>query len=293
MGYASALRRRLLELNGVRARGMAHGRTWGFEPAIVYAGDAKGHGNFYAESYKAIVGEPDWAKRLEKVHTQGRRMKATREHEWRELDTAVSSDALLMNIFCDPKTMRREGVLRMLGLEGEVRPMFGWKPRVPLKSGKSDCMEADMLLGELMVEAKLTEHGFQTARVALLERYADFEEVFDVEMLPRVKRKLVEAVDDFAVKQPEEKMAHYQLVRGILAAHATGKSYVVICDGRRPDLLDAWFTVVRAVRVWELRTRIKVLTWQELAGELGGGMRGFLRDKYGIVEGVGGGATGR
>ena len=292
MSYAAGLRRELLGLNGVRARGMAHGRTWGSAPAIVYAGDGRGHGNFYEASYRAIVADEGWAKRLEKVHTQGRRMRAVREHEWKELDTAVSSDALLMNVFCDPKTMRREQVQRMLGLEGEVRPVFGWKPRVPLKSGRFDAMEADMLLGELMVEAKLTESGFQSARLGLVERYVDLEEVFDLDELPRVKERVVELEDEFVVKKPMVKIAHYQLVRGILAAHATGKSYAVICDVRRPDLLEAWFGVVRAVQSWELRTRVKVLTWQELAAALGGGMQAFLRDKYGIAAGVGGGVTG-
>ena len=56
----------------------------------------------------------------------------------------------------------------------------------------------------------------------------------------------------------------YQLIRNVLAAHALGLSFCVILDARRPDLMEAWYSVMRYVRIATLRTRCQVLTWQEL-----------------------------
>ena len=56
-----------------------------------------------------------------------------------------------------------------------------------------------------------------------------------------------------------------------------------IHDERRPDLREAWFRVLRAVRSAQMQTRLKVLTWQELAGVVPGYLQPFLKAKYGIV----------
>jgi hypothetical protein len=58
----------------------------------------------------------------------------------------------------------------------------------------------------------------------------------------------------------------------------------VIHDARRPDLQEAWFEVMAAVKPADLRARLKVLTWQELAGLLPEGLKEFLDRKYGIVQ---------
>jgi hypothetical protein len=73
-----------------------------------------------------------------------------------------------------------------------------------------------MKLGDLMVEAKLTETDFQTAPWRLIERYRDFEDVFDPIGLIR---------SDGAA--PGD-----QLIRGVLFAHTTGGSFCVFCDAR-------------------------------------------------------------
>ena len=44
-----------------------------------------------------------------------------------------------------------------------------------------------------------------------------------------------------------------------------------------------WFTVMRAVKVHELRLRAKVLTYQELARVLPPDLQPFLEEKYGII----------
>ena len=74
-----------------------------------------------------------------------------------------------------------------------------------------------MRVGDLLVEAKLTESDFQSARMELIERYRDLEEVFDVAELPVRGGRVM----------------GYQLIRGTLAAHASGSSFCVLCDARQ------------------------------------------------------------
>ncbi len=77
--------------------------------------------------------------------------------------------------------------------------------------------------------------------------------------------------------------ASYQLIRNVLAAHAQGASFCVMHDERRPDLREAWFAVMAAVKAADLRVRLRVLTWQEFAVALPSGLQRFLDLKYGIV----------
>ena len=200
---------------------------------------------------------------------------------------------------------------RMLGVQGAA-PIFGWRARVPLANGRMDRTEVDMRWGGLLVEAKLTEADFQTRTAAVVEAYRDFDAVFDREMLPRVavpvgrRRMAEEFPEDYSQegeslvdrtaetaswiaaevapdrRQVEARYAGYQLIRNVLAAYAEGASFCVIHDERRPDLREAWFQVMAAVKLAEMRVRCQVLTWQEVAGLAPAGLREFLAFKYGI-----------
>jgi hypothetical protein len=77
--------------------------------------------------------------------------------------------------------------------------------------------------------------------------------------------------------------SNYQLIRGVLAASAMGGSFCVLCDVRRPDLIERWYSVMRAVKNCVLRCRLQLLTWQELAGVMRTSLRKFLALKYGIT----------
>jgi hypothetical protein len=186
---------------------------------------------------------------------------------WRELDSSLRSDALLMNIFCYPGVRRRTEVCRMLGLEPGSLSAFGFMPRVPLFSEATERTEIDMKLGNVLFEAKLTEADFQIQRAELVEQYRDLRDVFECRRLPRANRKYVS----------------HQLIRHVLAAHALGLDFCALLDARRPDLLEDWFLIVRCIRSATLRARCKILTWQELAFCLPGALKNFLRVKYGIV----------
>jgi hypothetical protein len=200
-------------------------------------------------------------------------------------------------------------------VDGENATVFGWKARVPLKSGRFDRTEVDMRWGSLLVEAKLTEGDFQTCRAEVVERYRDFDAVFDRARLPKLelrtarRRTAVEFAEEFTQEwedaAPDDGLARafqegivarareaedadagyagYQLIRNVLGAYAEGCSFCVVHDARRPDLREAWFEVMAAVKSAELRVRLKVLTWQELAELLPDELQEFLDLKYGIA----------
>jgi len=196
-----------------------------------------------------------------------------------------------------------------LGIDGDEPPEFGWKARVPLANGRTDRTEVDMRLGSLLVEAKLTEGDFQTRAARIVEGYRDFDEVFERERLPRVEiavararrasefpendsqefesvrgdAELFSTIDPVSAAPSEPAYASYQLIRNVLAARATGASFCVLHDERRPDLREAWFEVMTAVKSAELRVRLKAMTWQELAAYLPEELQEFLDVKYGIV----------
>ncbi len=226
-----------------------------------------GHGNFLAASYARILANPAWKQRLTKSYTASRFVPRAADRKRYELECASSSDALLMNVFCYPGVVRNTRVCALLGIEAGPRPEFGYRPEIPLKNGKCDRTEMDMRLGGLLVEAKLTEGDFQRAPLRLVERYRDLEEVLECERLP--------VVDDV--------VRSYQLIRCVLAAHASGGSFMVICDGRRQDLVERWFEVMRAVADASLRTRLGLVTWQEIAALLPARVQRFIEAKYGIA----------
>jgi len=346
--YATQLRWELTLRNRAYARGRAHVESYGSAPVIVYAPEcgvpmdiggpqevictswggersssvgweAGRHGNFFDAAYAAILARPDWMRRFDKVHAQAARslpkpqLDPTRR--WRELDSSMSSDALLMNIFCTPGVAESTAVRNLLGIDASAEPVpgadpvFGWKARVPLANGRFDRPEVDMRFGSLLVEAKLTESDFQSRSAAIVESYRDFDEVFDRGRLPRAEiattrwmqasefpenasQEFESVVADPALFTPVESTfrspgeggyASYQLIRNVLAAHVSASSFCVMHDARRPDLREAWFEVMAAVKSSVLRVRLKVLTWQELSAVLPEALQKFLDRKYGIV----------
>jgi hypothetical protein len=327
-----------------RAHSLLHDLSPGASPAVVFGVDADGlHGNFHPASYARIAANPEWVRRLSKPHTASRRSRARKDWRWMELDSATSSDALLMNVLCHPNvfdsTHLAAPVAALLGVDRTAQPRFGANPGVPLaaplkpRSKRAapldafDRTEIDLILSgpttTLFVEAKLTESDFQSATPALLARYRDLETVFDLTRLPR---KLT--ADKAPVPQPSrselsdrptlrvphssrsdewdsdlpaatepdvpdsflqtatprtERIAGYQLIRNVLAAYAADAAFCVILDARRRDLIDAWYAVLSAVHSLTLATRLRVLTWQDLAATVPADLQHFLATKYSIA----------
>jgi hypothetical protein len=272
ISYAAHLRQELSARNTMYAtlRRLTHVSSYGGIPVIVYepCSDGERHGNFLDASYSAILNQPEWKRRLRKIHSQAARSLPQSERTWKELDSCMSSDALLMNVFCHPRTLKKLRLYSVLGVDiGEI-PQFGFPARVPLRGGRSDRTEVDMKFGGLLVESKLTESDFQTKSVEVVGSYRDLEEVFECKELPKLRGQYVS----------------YQLIRNVLAAHALRLAFCVLLDARRPDLIEAWYAVMRCIRISDLRTRCKVLTWQELSEVLPPAVQHFLNLKYGIVH---------
>lgn len=241
--------------------------TFGRVPSVLYAPDGEGgHGNFLRASFQRILNDPAWAARLQKSYTGAARLPRAADR-WRgELECARSSDALLMNVFCYPGVLRRMDVCACLGVEAGLRPRFGVRAELPMRKGEVDRTEVDMALGEVLLEAKLTEGGFGQAGRERLMRYLAVPEVFDLDELPVVNGRF----------------QGYQVIRGVLAAAAQQRRYLVLLDARRVDLQEICFRVLRAVRSVEARSRFLLLTWQELAGALPPVLQRFLAERYGI-----------
>ncbi len=269
--FASHLRHELCARNAeyAKVQKLAHVESYGSMPVIVYRPDEQRHGNFIDETYVAIAGNLEWHKRLGKIHAQARSSLPKCDYRWKELDSCTSSDALLMNVFCYPGVLADARVLSLLGIEGEAAATFGFRARVPLSSGLFDRTEVDLRLGNLLIEAKLTESDFQTKSSDVVRGYRDYKAIFDSKLLSRVGQKLL----------------GYQLIRNVLAAQANRCCFCVLLDQRRPDLIEQWYAVMRCVRLAELRVRCKVLTWQELSDALPAALRKFLAVKYGIAAG--------
>jgi hypothetical protein len=247
---------------------LVHEVSFGSAASVIYGKDDDGtHGNFLPASYRRICADAEWSKRLGKSYTASERIPRAADR-WRgELECASSSDALLMNLFCYPRVTWRKELCSLLGVDVGLRPEFGMRAGIAMRRDEVDRTELDMRLGELMVEAKLTEGGFGKASRERLMRYVALEDVFDVDDLPWTGN-----------------VVHgYQLIRGVLAAQAEGALFLVLCDGRRADMVEMWFRVLRAVKSYDVRGRMQLLSWQELAVAMPRTVQHFLAEKYGII----------
>jgi len=269
--YCGLLRHelRLRNLAFARQRDLAHAVSYGEQPVVIYEAvpHPRRHGNFIDASYAAILKHPSWSRRLQKVHTHARRSLPRSDRGWKELDSSMSSDALLMNIFCHPR-VSTPALAALLGIDDPISPEFGFLARVPLKNQRTDRTEVDLKIGSLLLESKLTEGDFQSQKPEIVESYRDLMAVFDAAQLPRNQRN---------------HYISYQLIRNILAAHELQCSFCVLLDERRPDLKDACYEILRCIVDTDLKTRCKLLTWQELTISLPRDLQEFLDLKYGIV----------
>lgn len=234
---------------------------------VLFKSFENGHGSFVPSSYREICANRIWQARLHKAHTQRSTFPEEHRDDSRELDSSNSSDALLMNLFCFPGFAESPNVSALLGSVPGTLPEFGVPGQVPLGAeGAVDATEIDMRLGNVIVESKLTEVDFTSRPKAVLAGYRDFDSVFQVEHLP----------------QTGDNYESYQLLRNILCATAYGYGFTLLCDGRRPDLIRAWWNTAHCVRDVELRSRLRLVLWQELAAEAPKPLGEFLRLKYGL-----------
>ena len=269
MDWSSLLRDQLRERARIWAQrpGVLAYESGGTPATVLYrqSEDGKSHGSFFDEAWAAVKGNSDWSLRLGKPHSQRDALPVEYQTSAMELDSSNSSVALLMNCFCYPgASVRFASVLGATPVD--AIPQFGYMARILLSREKRDDTEVDMLLGDTLVEAKLTEKDFTSKPEAIVSRYAALRDVFDVNLLPA-----------------DENTFHgYQLIRNVLAAAQHGKRLIVLLDYRRPDLLEHWWQVHAAISAGELRKRCGVRFWQQLAAIADPQHRNLLEQKYGI-----------
>ena len=223
----------------------------------------KNNGNFLTASYDCINNNNNnWKKRLEKPHTH------FPDSDIKEVDSSNSSDALLMNIFCHPDLNKWESIKKLFNFPDtiKIKPIFGYKPGVNKDGGKPDDTEIDMKLKNMYFEAKLTESDFTKKEKSIVESYDNFGVVFEKDYL----------------EHDSNKYLNYQLIRNILAAYQDDFNFILLCDARRPDLIREFYLTVRCVKDASLRSRCNIIFWQEVCKCVGGILKPFLIEKYGL-----------
>src|SRR6202171_1371163 len=94
VAYSAAMLRRELSARGqalAKAEALLHELSPGSNPMVMFGRDEAGrHGNFHAASFERICASPEWARRLTKVHTASRRVRARADWHWMGLDAGHS-----------------------------------------------------------------------------------------------------------------------------------------------------------------------------------------------------------
>jgi len=246
-------------LDYIKKKGIPSSEYVKYKSAIVFNTSTDGtvNPNFNKNSLRHISKNQDWKNRLTKRHTHFK-------DDTLEMASSNSSDALLMNIFCHPKFSTWKGPQSILGFANE-QPEFGCNPGIETHNSPT---EIDMILGDVIYEAKLTETDFTIKDLQTIQRvYPGMEDVFDLEYLSE-----------------GDSVKHYQLLRNIYAVSEVDgiNKFMLLVDYRRPDLLHSLVDVINAIRYDELRRKCGFITWQEIARTVGKDLRDFLQLKYGI-----------
>jgi hypothetical protein len=212
--------------------------------------------NFLPSSYQSIQQNPQWKARTLKVHSK-------LNDGTLEMQSSNSSDALLMNIFCNPGVRKWIGISKLLHIDTLSEIEFGWNPSFENEKIVHPT-EIDMKIGNRIFEAKLTEESFTEKEKEIVENYPNFHTVFNPEYL----------------ESSDKKYHHYQLIRNILTAYKYNFSFSILVDETRTDLIRALFSVVQAIREPTVRNRVSFFTWQEIADACGAELKNFLQQKY-------------
>jgi len=97
-----------------------------------------------------------------------------------------------------------------------------------------------MRWGDLLVEAKLTENDFQIREASIVETYRDLEEVFDIDLLPRVfirarrRRDAIELTEEFTQEWEAPSEAAEEVAREFHASieSRADAAWAAVDDGR-------------------------------------------------------------
>ena len=212
--------------------------------------------SFEKESYEAIRGKKDWYIRTQKKHTHF-------TDGTLEMQSCNSSDALLMNIFCNPNFKSWNSPQNLLNISIDHELEFGWNPDFENEHPQYPT-EIDLKIGNHIFEAKLTEKSFTTKSKSVVDLYSDFKDVFEESYL----------------LTPKKEIQQYQLIRNILTANKYNFFFTVIIDSSRIDLMKEVINVLKSIKDSDLRSRINIVTWQEIIDSCESKLKIFLQEKY-------------
>lgn len=224
--------------------------------------------SFQKDSFKQIKNSPYYFKRTQKKHTKVQ----TKNAGILEMQSSNSSDALAMNVFCHPDFSKWEEMKKLFQVNEFTSIVFGYKAKVDKiinNVNKKDNTEVDIFLNEnLIIECKLTEKDFSSKKMDIVEHYSEFKNVFHIDKLLKTKTHY----------------QNYQLIRNILAANQHNAQFILICDMRRPDLVESYHQTLTCIKdeYLDLKNNCKIIYWQDLAKVVGEELRVFLNEKYGI-----------
>ena len=188
----------------------------------------------------------------------------------------MSSDALLMNVFCAPGVTEAVAVRRMLGVDEENSPSFGWKARVPLKNGRLIAPRSTCDGTACWLRPSSRKETFRWARRGWLKGIGtSMRCLIESYCLAwccgpekangsRVAEEFTQEFEDVGGRRDGGArvpgwdrgagagsgagggwIRSYQLIRNVLAAYAEGCSFCVVHDARRLDLREACFKLRR------------------------------------------------
>jgi hypothetical protein len=222
--------------------------------------------SFQKDSWNAISKNNDYNARTKKKHARAQTKDVL------EMQSSNSSDVLAMNIFCHPDFTKWDGVKKLFQVKDVTSINFGYKAKVDKiinNKNRKDNTEIDIYLNEnIFIECKLTEKDFTSKNKDTVEQYSEFYNVFHVDQLIKT----------------ETHYKNYQLIRNILAANQNNAQFILICDMRRPDLVNSFNQTVNCIKeeYFELRNNCKIIYWQNIFDVVGSELKMFLKDKYAL-----------
>lgn len=224
--------------------------------------------SFQKDSFSNIKSNKNYNDRTQKKHSKVQ----TKNAGILEMQSSNSSDALAMNIFCHPNFSKWEKMKKLFQVNEFTSIDFGHKAKVDKTINnikKKDNTEIDVFInGNIFIECKLTEKDFSSKKMDIVEHYSEFRNVFHKEKLLQTKTYY----------------ENYQLIRNILAANQHNAQFILICDMRRPDLVESYHQTLTCIKdeYLELKNNCKIIYWQDLAQVVGDELKVFLNEKYGI-----------
>ncbi len=170
---------------------------------------------------------------------------------------------LLMNIFCCPDVWNSDGIDALIGCRCH-HPAFFLTCPLLINDGRLDPTSIDIVFEDVFCQAVSPNERFVGQQVSVVNKYRCLEELFDVESLPS-HNGIYE---------------NFRTIRNLLSAYQYGKRHVLLCDDRRSDLVEAYFATVAAIKNEELRSRCRIVFWQDLLHFVDADLSDFVSRRF-------------